>query len=695
MWQRRIPQRVGRSRLAPVVVGLMLAVPIHAPAEELQLRIGKLSRTGWLAEGLQLDYRRTNGKLELGLSADKITPPGSEPIKALRIDCAPIALDQPAMRCRDRDVAITLPLLGEQHMDLTLGYQREHGTFSLQLAGLAIAGGEINAQAEWHQGVWRANIEAQGLDATRIKNLVGQTVLADWSASGRLGGDITVAGSDLTPKRVIASLNGEALAFNDATGRRAGEALNGSLAWRARREADDWIGQAELGIQAGQLYIDPVFTDFGTHPLQLSGDAILRPADDILELLDFHLEHAGIVNAAGHATLSQSPPHLLRARLRDFKATLPAAYTTYAQPFLRSTPAADLATEGRLSARLEVRDGALHELRTRTQDVSVQDNKGRFSLEQLNTDIAWNAQSGDSPRTSRISWQQGAIYGIGIGIGEAPLRLKFHGDNVTLSEPASIPVLDGNLRIERFAVRDALSADRAGELDAQLRNLSLITLTQTLGWPEFKGKLSARLPSLTYEDGVATLGGTAQAQLFGGEIAAESLKLRNPLGALPELETTITVDGLDLEAVTGAFAFGRITGSLDGRIDDLRLVGWQPAAFRAWFATPQNDPRRHRISQRAVKNLASIGGAGGAAALSRAFLRWFEDFNYRDIGLGCALRDDVCVMRGLERADPGYFIVRGKGLPRVDVIGYVETVSWSRLIEQIRKATASGGPVVD
>ena len=126
-------------------------------------------------------------------------------------------------------------------------------------------------------------------------------------------------------------------------------------------------------------------------------------------------------------------------------------------------------------------------------------------------------------------------------------------------------------------------------------------------------------------------------------------------------------------------------------------MGWEPAAFRAWFATPEDDRSRHRISQRAVENLASLGGAGAGAgaALSRGLLGLFEEFRYDRIGLGCALRENVCLMRGLGPAETGYYIVRGAGLPRVDVIGHSRVVSWSTLVRQLQAVTGGTGPVVE
>ncbi len=98
-----------------------------------------------------------------------------------------------------------------------------------------------------------------------------------------------------------------------------------------------------------------------------------------------------------------------------------------------------------------------------------------------------------------------------------------------------------------------------------------------------------------------------------------------------------------------------------------------------------------------MENIGSIGGggAGVTAALSSGFLRFFDDFNYDRLGISCRLQNEVCVMDGVAPAANGnYYLVKGKGVPRIDVIGSSRRVDWPRLVEQLLAATESGGPVM-
>lgn len=52
-------------------------------------------------------------------------------------------------------------------------------------------------------------------------------------------------------------------------------------------------------------------------------------------------------------------------------------------------------------------------------------------------------------------------------------------------------------------------------------------------------------------------------------------------------------------------------------------------------------------------------------------------------------------MDGVEPASgTSYYIVKGSGLPRIDIIGNARRVNWNRLVGQLKAIQESGAPVV-
>ena len=177
---------------------------------------------------------------------------------------------------------------------------------------------------------------------------------------------------------------------------------------------------------------------------------------------------------------------------------------------------------------------------------------------------------------------------------------------------------------------------------------------------------------------MAEVEGGLDISLFDGRARVRELTVERPFGTSPALSADIELSSLDLELLTHAFEFGRMQGLASGHVRRLRLLDWQPVQFDAWFETLEDSPERV-ISQQAVDTLSSLSG-GGSAAISGLLLQWFDQFPYRKVGLGCRLSGNVCNMRGLsETEEGGYLILDGRGIPRLDIVGYQRRVDWPQL----------------
>jgi hypothetical protein len=123
-------------------------------------------------------------------------------------------------------------------------------------------------------------------------------------------------------------------------------------------------------------------------------------------------------------------------------------------------------------------------------------------------------------------------------------------------------------------------------------------------------------------------------------------------------------------------------GQVSGWVRGLRLLDWRPVAMDARLFTHDDVPRR-RISQRAVDNLSSLGGGGGAL-MTGTVLSVFEDFPYQRAGLACRLANNICHLDGVAAHESGgFYIVEGRGLPRLDVIGHRRLVDWPLMLRQL------------
>ena len=187
-----------------------------------------------------------------------------------------------------------------------------------------------------------------------------------------------------------------------------------------------------------------------------------------------------------------------------------------------------------------------------------------------------------------------------------------------------------------------------------------------------------------------TLDGALVISVFDGYLHATGLRLREPFGVASYLSADIEARHIDLAQLTEAFSFGSITGFVDADVRGLELAHWRPVGFDARIVSSPGDYRR-RISQRAVQNIGALGGAGAIAAIQRSLLQVFDTFGYSELGLHCRLERGVCLMDGIDgetRANGGFVIVRGGGVPALDVIGYNRRVDWDELVNRLQRVIA-------
>jgi hypothetical protein len=535
------------------------------------------------------------------------------------------------------------------------GARCDDAAFRATLAGGSLLKGRLQARFD-HPRRWHAQ-----LDTARLRATLDQ----DGDA---LAADITAAGLD----------------YSEPAGRYAAEKLSATtrLRWDGRRL------ELALDAKGGQAYAEPVFFDFGALPLRVTAAIARTGTGWRIERLGTTHGSAGSLALSGLLDSAFQPVELdARLEARDLAPLL----ATGVAPFLVGTQLEGLGGSGAATATLVLRKGAPRAFAARLDGASVNSEKLGASLEGLVGELNWAAAASAA---SRLQWRGGSLKRVPLG--PSGIAFSTRGKDFALTAPWRQPLLGGALSVARLALRDLGGARAAAEFDGALEPIDLAALCKALGWPEFGGTLGGRLPGVKLRDDAWSIEGALEAQAFDGSIRIDNLGVVGLFGLQPRVTADVKVRGLDLERVTRAFSFGRISGRLDGDVAGLRLLDWSPVAFDArLYSTPGYGGTR-RISQRAIDSLSSIGGAPGGA-LSRGFLGLFDDFAYARLGIGCVLRDGVCEMDGVEPAQSaggaaGYYLVKGRLLPRIDVVGYARRVSWDSLVGQLKAAQASEGP---
>lgn len=541
----------------------------------------------------------------------------------------------------------------------------------------ALADGSLAGSLNWPdastgQGAPDIRVKLADFDLAslpaRLLETLGLSVL-----KGRVDGRIELVSGALALDLVL-----EEGAFDRADGLVAGAGLTVSLGARVDGLADESKPRFSLSLaqRAGELLAGPVYLPPPERPLELDLSGVFAAGEQI-DIESLALDDGGLVEAGAEVLLTYSEEGWRLAELVVDRARLelPGAWQRWGDGIASSRGFGDLETAGEVRAAVVWRSDGLESLELALDDVELRDAAGRFAVASLAGTVARSAHE----LSADLAWDGLELFSLAFG--GARLSAAGTPSEWQLVRSLTLPLLDGAVVVDRLDVTTEDAGARSLTLDARIEPLDMAGLTAMLGLPTFAGQLSGSFPGVRLSGERIAFSGGIDIQAFSGGIHLSDFVIERPFGSLPALAAQVEIDRLDLAELTGAFNFGHMGGQVSGWMRDLRLLDWRPVAMDARLYTHEDAPGR-RISQRAVENLSRLGG--GAAALGATLLRMFDEFPYRRAGLACRLDRNICHLDGVApHPSGGFYIVEGRSLPRLDVVGHRRLVDWPRLVTQL------------
>lgn len=652
----------------------LLMLASAASGSDFSLSIADIASPGFSARGIRLDLP-VDGSADLHIS--KLYAQRRE-FRNVRLRCREFSLSQAAVACRKA----SLDALPKAALDFSYDFVARH----LQLA-LQAAGGES----------WRVSGRLGERDWQLVLHNAQAARLAPWLSGavptqGALNGTVHLGGNASGLAVIETDLQLNDVAFADASGLHAADKLRGNFKVAARRAGDEWRWQGTVAWLSGEMFWQPLYLRGGSL-LTASGRYVGHRLGIEQAVLD--VQDMGRVQFSADWDSQQNA--LLEGVLQGDGLALGSLFGVYAKPFLEKGALAESALYGHADVYAHYRDGGLQSLHLVLHDAGIADAAQRFALTGVNTDVDWQI---DAASQAVVSFAGGALLGAPIGSGQWNVQM----DGLEFNVPqAVLPILDGRLELHDFHLHRQASQSCADckpvwhwQFGGLLAPISMERFSTAAGWPKMLGTLAGRIPRVSYDGNEISVDGALLFNVFDGTVVATQLKLADAFGRAPRLYGNLTMRNLDLDLLTRTFSFGNMQGRLDADVNNLMLQDWQPVRFEArLYSSAGRYPKK--ISQKAVQNISSLGGAGAAAALQRSYLSFFENFGYDRIGLSCVLRNGVCAMGGIAGENHGsYAIIRGGGIPAISVMGYNRAVSWDELVTRLKRVTQDNvTPIVE
>ncbi|HSD60763.1 MAG TPA: hypothetical protein VLC55_07910 [Burkholderiales bacterium] len=659
-----------RLAAGALAISLFAALSAAAQLSRVTLAIDDIRHPTFSARGIRAELAGRNlDVLELGIGELRV---GDRSWRDLRLECPQFSLEREAIRCRAGTLRLPEPI------PLSFEYFPRRRALEAEVKP---APGES----------WRfaARLgEAWSLEASVTRGNPAR--LAPWlpagwprPAGGALSLQARLTGRGDAPESVKADLGFTELSFGDDAGLRAGEKLNGRAQLEASLKQGRGAWRANLEWKSGELFWQPVYLTGGGYTIRGQG-AI---EENRLTVSEGTLLAGSIGSAGFTGTIAREPFAVQELTLESRGLALEPLFSQWARPFLAGTALAEATASGRADITLRYGAGGLDALALELRGAELRDPGGRFVLEGVEVRVPWTREGHSR---AEIAMASGSV--LGIPLGKVAFPLEIEGLRLAAREVA-LPVLDGVLTLQDFEAELEPWGWR-WEFGGGLSPVSMEAVTGAVGIHSMHGSLSGVIPRVRYARSTLAMEGALLIRVFDGTVVVKDLALLEPLGRAPRLLGELDARDLDLELLTRTFSFGSMQGRVDVSVKKLELSGWKPVQFDARIDSSPGDYRR-RISQRAVQNIAALGGGGAAAAIQRGFLGALKEFGYSKIGLACRLERGVCHMSGVEDAPGGYVIVKGGGIPALTVMGYNRAVGWSELLGRLQRVTQQNiNPVI-
>ncbi|MEZ5670846.1 MAG: hypothetical protein R3E08_00045 [Thiotrichaceae bacterium] len=441
---------------------------------------------------------------------------------------------------------------------------------------------------------------------------------------------ITQISGSTALQQIVTKGNIDTFGFESSSGMQAGQKLDVLFNTTLQPLKNTWKVNGSLGLKQGELLVDPIYVSFAK-PANAQFEFTWSP--EFLDITDIRYQHADILDLDGYIALNLGKNFKIKEIFfRMAQTSLPVLYETYLKGWLQNSQNLELLTSGAVAAEFGW-DTQNTMLSAQLYEVSLENKQKSFGWQGIDGTIQWHSRDEDMP--TELRWS-GGYFGK-VNLGKSVLKLDLSGEKAGLLAPFEQPILDGALRVEKFSLRNMGKANMSWEMQPSLKQISMESMTRTLGFPAMKGAIAGSLPLLRYQNNQLQAEGQVTLKVFDGNIIFKDLRLENLSSSAPVLKTNIDIQKIDLKMLTGVTNFGEIQGQLSGYIKKLLLKNWQPVSFDAYFATPADNTLPRKISQKAVNSLSNLGGGGVVNALSQGVLSLFEDFAYEKITWGCRL----------------------------------------------------------
>jgi hypothetical protein len=506
------------------------------------------------------------------------------------------------------------------------------------------------------------------------------------------------------PARAAGQLRINQARFASLDGTRIGENLMIAARFEATThpELNDIFVNGKLDLEQGEILWGKFFADLKPQRPLLKFEADYVPGADSLRLRELNITLASVGRVAVRGAIEQTSKNpLVNLEITSDNVQPGGIFESFLRPtYNRSFPILDqFAFSGRLAFAVRATgtlDAITLEGLMQLGSGEFQNTTKKWQLGPVQLDLPIRIQypgTSSPPISSNVPTGTLTIERARFGSEVIPAiksTVSFWNNALRFHEAIRLPIYGGILAISDLSFRNLIDEPQAMSLALEAKNLRLERLTDALGWHRFGGTLSGSIPRIGWGSGTLRSEGKIQAQVFSGEVQISTLEIESPFSSVPSIKLDARFRDISLDQASKTFAFGQISGILEGRVNNLVITAGQPSEFRADVHTVEKRGVSQRMSVESLNKITVLSSGNDAGALYSGIASFFDTFRYSKLGFKATLKNDKLTLRGVESREDGEYLVVGSFIPpTVNVVSHTQVIAFSELLRRLAQVQES------
>ncbi|MBN2246198.1 MAG: hypothetical protein JW755_10175, partial [Candidatus Aminicenantes bacterium] len=500
-----------------------------------------------------------------------------------------------------------------------------------------------------------------------------------WEPEGKLHFELSAIGENLQDLELKTKIDLDELSFHDPTFSIAGESVALDLAIQTGLTPGDSRMPffLEAYLSQGETLLRDLYVKWEDHLVNVELQGQIDILQKILDVDSFTLQTELLGDINGKGWIAAGDPISADLSLKAARIDPGKLLGFVGQEFNEDSQDIQIRGEGNVLIDIKKRGrGLSFKGKAAFHNGFFEAPAKKILLSGLEMDFPFFLEMGFSPFSAwddfwfeRGSLKIGHLQVNGLNLDRIQLDL-LAARNLFLSKPVEIQLYEGTASIYNSLVRfDRYRRSFNGVTALLLQGGKIERLVPEKPDLPLNGIFHVDMPRITIDQQKITTAGQIQIDIFQGRATVTDVKINRPFSKNRTFFCDLEFRNFNLEKLTDSMAFGKVTGFIEGEVNDLAVSYGQPEQFSLRIDSVEKKGVPQRFSMKAVDDISILSSGEKTSMGSAALLSHFvSSFRYKKIGIFCSLKNDNFTLRGTIKENGKEILVKKDWIFGISVV---------------------------